>query len=70
MKIKRIFAAVLAAMTLGLAITGCSNNGGSGSADYRRDFMCARTGSGRSDHYFGAGRDDGALYRDDGMAVL
>ena len=33
MKIKRIFAAVLAAMTLGLAITGCSNNGGSGSAD-------------------------------------
>ncbi len=33
MKIKRIFAAVLAAMTLGLAITGCSNNGGSGTAD-------------------------------------
>ena len=33
MKIKRIFAAVLAAMTLGLAIAGCSNNGGSGTAD-------------------------------------
>ena len=28
MKIKRILATALAAMTLGLALTGCSNSGG------------------------------------------
>ena len=33
MKIKRILAAALAAMTLGLTITGCSNNGGNGSTE-------------------------------------
>lgn len=33
MKIKRILAAALAAMTLGLTITGCSNNGGNGGAE-------------------------------------
>ena len=47
-----------------------AGGGGSGSADYRRDFMCARTGSGRSDHYFGAGGDDSSVHRTDGMAVL
>ena len=33
MKIKRILAAALAALTLGLTITGCSSNGGSGDDD-------------------------------------